>query len=115
MRFYRAERINHLIREHISRLIARELEIPGALVTVTEVQTTKKLDHAVIFISVIPSEKAPEALRMLSREAPRLQHILLKKLNIKPLPRIVFSIDKGLENAAKIEKILIEEDIESSE
>jgi ribosome-binding factor A len=40
-----------------------------------------------------------------------LQHLLNKKMNIRPMPRISFEIDGGLENAAKVEKALLCENI----
>jgi len=37
--------------------------------------------------------------------APQLE--LLKKINIKPMPRLIFEIDRGLEHAANVEKALL--------
>jgi ribosome-binding factor A len=110
MKFFRAERINSLIQEHLGALLIREIEIPDALITVTGIQTSKKLDRATAYISVIPSEKSENVLKILSRQAPRLQNLLLRKINIKPMPRIIFEIDAGAENAARVEKILLDTD-----
>ena len=41
----------------------------------------------------------------LTEKAGYFQHLLLKKINIKPMPRIVFVIDHGFENAALVEKL----------
>ncbi len=109
MKFYRSERVQSLIRERLSWLILREIEIPGALLTITEVEVSKKLEHARVRVSVLPSEKAPEALRELTRRAGELQFMLSREMNIKPMPRIAFEIDHGLENAAKVEKALLGE------
>lgn len=106
---FRAERVSNLIREELSLMIARELEFPGALVTITEVTIDKKLELARVNVSVIPKEKEKEALKILVKECGLLQHLLLKKINIKPMPRIEFQLDKGLENAAKVEKLLLEQ------
>lgn len=106
---FRTERVSGLIQEELGKIIQRELEFPGSLVTITAVEIDKKLDHAKIKISVLPKEKSAEALTLLDKEAPRLQHVLLKKINIKPMPRIKFEIDFGAENAASIEKLLLEE------
>ena len=104
------ERISNLIREYLGELIVRELEFPGALVTLTDVDVDKNMDIAKVGVSVVPSAKSHEALRTLTAAQGELQHKLLLKLNIKPMPRIHFFIDHGSENAAHIEKILIEED-----
>src|SRR3989344_9462182 len=110
MQYFRYQRVSVLIKEELSKLIIREIETPGALVTVTDVDVTKKLDLAVIKFSVIPMEKSDDVLKILNKSRGELQHLLLKKINIKPMPHIVFEIDRGLEHAAKIEKILMEDD-----
>lgn len=107
---YRNERMGNLVREELSKIIARELEFENALVTITEVEVDKKLDTAKVRVSVIPSEKAKEVFKILDLARNNLQTILFRKLNLKPVPRIQFEIDRGLENAANIEKTLLSED-----
>jgi len=107
---YRAERMSNLIREELSKIIARELEFDNALVTITEVEVDKKLDTAKVRVSVIPSEKAKDVFVILNLARNSLQTILFRKLNLKPVPRIQFEIDRGLENAANVEKTLLAED-----
>ncbi len=109
MRFHRKERISKLILEELNNIISREIEFKDALLTLTDVQVSDDLKVAVVKFSVIPSEKAKDVLKVLERFAGRLQHWLLKRINIKPLPHIKFEIDHGLENAAEIEKLLIKE------
>ncbi len=106
---YRNERMGNLVREELSKIIARELEFENALVTITEVEVDKKIETAKVMISVIPSEKAKEVFKILDAARNNLQTILFKKLNLKPVPRIQFEIDRGPENAANIEKALLEE------
>ena len=106
---YRPLRVAKLIREYLSLLIVRELEFPGALVTLTDVDVDRNMDHARVGVSVVPSEKAHDALRILTDAQGNLQHKLLMKLNIKPMPRIQFELDHGSENAAEVEKILLKE------
>ncbi len=107
MRFFRKDRVSSLIREKLAWLIARDIEIPGALVTVTDVDVDKKLDRAMTFISVIPEEKGMEALKVLKARAGEIRFTLLKQINIKPMPMIFFELDRGPENAARVEKALL--------
>jgi ribosome-binding factor A len=107
MKFFRSERVSKLLREHVSELIIREVEFADALVTVTGVEVDKKLEHAKIKISVIPGERGLAVIHELDRQAPHLQYLLLKKINIKPMPRIAFAVDHGYENAAQVEKRLM--------
>ena len=107
---FRKERVSGLIQEELGKLIQRELEFPNALATITTVEIAKGLDNATVHMSVIPKHKSSEVLETLDKAAPQLQHMLLKKINIKPMPRIKFEIDFGLDNAASVEKLLIEEE-----
>jgi ribosome-binding factor A len=109
MRFFRAQRVSKLIREQLGEIILREVDLPeGALATITEVEIDKKLDYARVKLSVIPSERGTAVLKQFDKQAGHLQHLLMKKINIKPMPRIAFALDRGYENAAKVEKNLME-------
>lgn len=109
---YRPERVSSLIKQELSVIVIKNVEFPvGHLITITDVKVDKKLEHAKIGISVLPSEGAGKALLTLSKAAGYLQYLLMKRVNIKPLPRIVFEIDHGIEKLAKIEKILLDDKI----
>lgn len=107
MKFFRSQRVQSLIKDQLGIIITRELEFAGALVTIMEVDVDKKMEYAKVMVSVIPSEKAEASLAELQKSAGYLQHLLLKKINIKPMPRIGFVLDRGPENAANVEKALL--------
>ena len=118
---YRPQRVAKLIEEELSKLIIRELEFGDSLVTITGADVDGKLERAKIFVSVLParpnppaggedgpSSAAEKAMKILTKNAGRLQHLLLKKINIKPTPRIEFELDHGPENAAAVEKKILD-------
>lgn len=105
---HRSERVVNLIKEELSKIIAREIEFPDCLTTITNVEIDKKFSRAIVNFSVLPSEKFKQAFKILEKNRRHLQYLLMKKINIKPMPEIVFKADMGLEKAAEIEKILIE-------
>ena len=107
---YRPLRVGNLIRDELSLLILRELEFPNTIVTILDVNVDKKMGLARVGVSVVPSERAMTALKTLNDARGSLQHALLRKINIKPMPELRFEIDHGPENAARVEKALIEED-----
>ena len=106
---FRPLRVSQLLRDELSLMILRELEFRGALVTITEVDTSKKMDIAHVRVSVLPSNKEAEVLRTLQQARGELQYKLLRKINIKPMPHLMFEIDHGPENAAAVEKALLDE------
>ena len=105
----RPERVASVLVEELNKLLVRELEAPGALITVTGAEVSRNLEHAKIGVSVYPSDKAAEALKALEGRRREFQHLLLRKMNIRPMPRIAFEIDRGPEKAAAVEKALQEE------
>ena len=115
---FRNLRVGKLIREEISKIILRELEFPGTLITVTNVLVDEKLNTAKIQVSILPASPKSSAagvpttekktLKILRANQGKLQRLLSYKLNIKPMPRIQFESDPGPQNAAQVEKILLE-------
>jgi ribosome-binding factor A len=110
--YQRNERVSELIRKELGELILRQLEFPGAIMTIVDVEVTKKIDYARIHCSVIPSSKSDDVLRILRMAKFSLQGDLLRKINIRPMPDLSFIIDHGTEKAADIEKIMIDSGIE---
>lgn len=105
--YKRHQRVESLIQEELSKIILKELEFPADLVTITGVEVQKDLDTATILVSVIPTQKSEDVLKKLNKSARALRFLLLKKINIKPLPQLNFKIDYGMEKAAEIERAFL--------
>jgi len=116
---FRPLRVSNVIRDELGKMILREIEFPtGWLCTITNVEVDKKLEIARVKVSVLPSSEETAALRILRDRQGELQHFLNRKMRIKPMPRISFEPDHGPENAAAVEKALLEENgdgVEKSE
>lgn len=110
MRLHRKERMASVIQEELSKLIQHEIEFRGALVTITQVEVGRDLEAARVLVSVLPEVKSGLVLKVLQKFQPRLQGMLLKKMNVRPMPRISFALDVGLLKAAEVEKKLLESD-----
>lgn len=90
---YRNLRVAKLIQEELGKIILKEVEFPkSVIVTITEVEVLKDLSQAKIKLGAIPETATAEALNLLNVYRPLLQNLLMKKLNIKPMPRIVFEL-----------------------
>lgn len=99
-----------VIQRELNMLINHEIEFQGgAFVTITDVLVAPDLETAKVKVSVLPAEKAEQALKILMQFQPRLQRMLLHIMNVRPMPRILFALDKGAENAAEVEKSLLKD------
>jgi len=105
--FRRINKINSLIKQQMSQILFRELNLkPGVFLTVSKVDTTKDLRYTRVFVSVFPESETDYASKTLEKELYPLQKELSKRIKIKTLPRVEFKIDTTEAKADKIEKIL---------
>lgn len=95
MRPYRDLKMADLIEEELGKLIEREVFVEGALITVTGVFVTHDLLHAIVKIGIIPEAKELKTFLAVEKQLPALQHALMRKMNVKPMPRLVLEIEKG--------------------
>jgi ribosome-binding factor A len=110
MKYHRPDRVTSLLQDQLNKLMLREIDIPDVLITITDVHVSKDVTEAMIKVSVIPSEKGEEVLEILQKAKRGLQWKLVRMMNIKPTPHIDFKLDHGTENAAKVEKALLDSD-----
>lgn len=103
----RTQKVNSLIKEQISEIFTRELNLkPGVFLTVAKVDTTRDLRYTRIFISVFPDTDRNYVLVALKNEKKRIQKSLNKKMQMKIIPKIIFKLDTTEAEADEIEKIL---------
>jgi len=103
----RAQRFNELIKKELGKIVFNFLDAkPGVLVTITQVLTNPNLFTSNIYISVYPPSEAEEILDKLNRSIYLIQQLLNRKLEVRPVPKIIFKHDKNPEEASEIEKII---------
>lgn len=96
MRPYRNLKLESLIQRELNNILLRDYEAgPGVFVTITGVEIDEKLLQAKIKLGVIPFEKEPEVFLKIQKSSRSLQYKLLKKINIKPMPKLVFFLQEG--------------------
>ena len=109
-RFRRTDRINELLREEIAVLVRDSVRDPRVgLATVTAVETSPELDHAKVYVTTLGDEEERAAvLTGLKSAAPFVRSQLSKRLHMRRIPELHFEIDRVLEEASRIERLLRE-------
>lgn len=104
----RLDRVNQLIKEEISLLLQRELKDPRlGFVTVTEVETSKDLRTAKVFVSVLGDEAQWTAsLAALASARGFVRNWLRAHLDLRITPDLSFRPDRSLEHGARIQQLL---------
>ena len=102
-------KVNKLIKQEVGKIILIEADFPRDIIlTITKVKTSKDLRYADIFESVLPSDKEIEIMELLKEDIYFIQQKLNKKLQMKPLPRIKFVIDKSGKDVSRIDELIEE-------
>lgn len=106
----RPEQVAETIRQIIAAALLGELRDPRiGFVTVTDVQVTRDLSVATVRVSVMGDEAGrADALTGLESAAGFLRSRVSKALSTRIVPELRFELDRGMEHAARIEKILSE-------
>ena len=114
----RIERINHLLRQEIADLLAREVKdatLAAALISIVDVETSPDLRSAKVYFSVYGDEEVVQAaLQRLNRAAGFLHHNLKERLDLRHTPHLEFILDRSLARGARIMQLMrtIEEERE---
>jgi ribosome-binding factor A len=103
----RMRRVNESVRQVLAEALL-ELKDPRiGLVTVTGVETAPDLRHAVVFVSVLGSEKKREAT-MVGLDAAHgvLQSQLAQQLRMKRTPQLTFEYDQSVERGVRMSQLI---------
>ena len=104
----RLERVNQLVKEEISAVLQRELKDPRlGFVTVTEVETSKDLRQAKVFVSVLGGEAQwSSSMQALHSARGFIRNWLRTHLDLRVTPVLDFRADRSMEHAARIQTLL---------
>jgi ribosome-binding factor A len=96
------------LRQVITESLAREIRDPRVgFVTVTGVIVTGDLSHARVMVSVVGEDgDKTRALEGLQSAAGFLRSRAAKALTTRSVPELHFELDRGLEQAARINELL---------
>src|ERR1700738_5594656 len=117
----RIQRINHLLRQEIADLLAREVKdeaLSSALISIVEVETSPDLRSAKVYFSVYGDEEVVQAAHTrLNRAAGFLHHNLQERLDLRHTPHLEVILEQPLARGARIMQLMrsIEEEREHRE
>jgi len=103
----RTRRIDHLLQEEISAIIQREVHDPRVgFVTITSVETTPDLRHAVVYASIIGDEAQRKAtMEALGRAMPFVRHSL-GGLRLRRIPQLHLREDDSAQRGTRVMQLL---------
>ena len=106
----RTDRVDELLRQEIGAILAREVADPRiGFATVTDVETTRDLSHAKVWVSVIgDTAERRETLAALERAMGFVRRELGVRLHLRRIPALHVELDASMEHGTRVLQILDE-------
>jgi ribosome-binding factor A len=102
--------IGGMLRDLLSSLLREEARDPRlSLVTVTEVEVTRDLSHARVFVSKLGTDAERQAaVKALNHAAPYFRREIARRTRLRRAPELVFVEDAALQGGFRITRLLDE-------
>lgn len=105
--FNRSERVAGQIRRELAKIIQLEVRDPDiGFVSLSDVEVTRDLAHAKVFITVFEAEKAQASIKALQSSAKFLRHRLSQEMRIRSVPELHFHHDASVETGLKMDQLI---------
>jgi len=101
---YKKQQVESTLKRSISRVLSRRLSDPRVLgmVSVTRVDVSPDLHHALVYVSVLPDKFGPKSLHGLRHAVGRIHSLVRKDVAMRVVPRLEFRLDDSLKKQASV-------------
>ena len=108
--FQRTDRVSAQLRRDVGELVhaaVREHGLPS--VSVSDVEVTRDLAHAKVFVTALDPARAAEAMAALKELARELRFELGRRVRMRAVPELHFHYDDSVDRGERIEQLLRED------
>ncbi len=105
--FHRTDRVSAQMRRDLGTLVheaVREFGLPS--VSVSDVEVTRDLAHAKVFVTALESERSAEAMKGLKEHAKEIRYQLAQVMKLRHVPELHFEYDDSVDRGERIDAIL---------
>lgn len=103
----RLERVQSLLQRVASRVIRREVDLPGdVLATVERVEVSPDLTHAKIFVSIYPEARRAGVERELRQQWSEIAGRIVAAFRMRERPHLELHISEAARRLDRIETLL---------
>jgi ribosome-binding factor A len=105
--FSRSDRVSGQLRRELAQLIQLEVKDPAVgFVSVSDVEVSRDLAHARVFVTVFDREQAQATLRALEKAAGFLRSRLGQRLRMRNVPELHFHHDDSVESGQRMDQLI---------
>lgn len=105
--FHRTDRVSAQLRRELGTLVheaVREHGLPS--VSVSDVEVTRDMAHAKVFVTALMQERSAEAVKGLKELAWGLRMELARRVKMRHVPELHFHYDDSVDRGERIETLL---------
>ncbi len=102
------DRMDQILKKEISRILQFELKNPKlGFVTVTDVECTRDMSQAKVYVSFLGKQERNDAgMKVLRASKGFIRSTLARNIKARKMPDLIFVQDTSLEHGRKIDTIL---------
>jgi ribosome-binding factor A len=105
--FHRSDRVSAQLRRELGTLVHEAVRNHGLpSVSVSDVEVTRDLEHAKIFVTALQPERAREAMKALKALAPEIRYQLAQSVKMRHVPELHFQYDESFDRGERIDNLL---------
>lgn len=105
--FHRTDRVSAQLRRELGTIVheaVREHGLPS--VSVSDVEVTRDMAHAKVFVTALQAERSVEAVKALKLLAPQIRFALGKAVKMRHVPELHFHYDDSVDRGERIDTLL---------
>ena len=105
--FKRTDRVGAELRRELGLLVhaaVRDHALPS--VSVSDVEVTRDLDFASVWVTALQAERAKEAVKALNELAVEFRRTLSRSMRLRRVPELRFKYDDTVDRSERIERLL---------
>jgi len=110
--FHRTDRVSAQLRRELGTLVheaVREHGLPS--VSVSDVEVTRDLAHAKVFVTALMQERSREAMKALKELAWDIRMELGRRMKLRHVPELHFHYDDSVDHGERIDSLLRDLDV----
>ena len=105
--FKRSDRVAGSLLRELAQLIQMEVKDPEVgFIGLSDVEVTRDLSHAKVYVTVFEPEKAASSLKALNKASGYLRKRLGQEMRIRSVPELHFQHDASVETGHRIDNLI---------
>ena len=105
--FNRTDRVSAQLRRGLGELVHAAVRNHGlASASVSDVEVTRDMAHAKVYVTVLMPERAAETVKALKALAPEIRYQLARAVKLRHVPELHFHYDESVDRGERIDNLL---------